>query len=167
MTKKKYIALIVLCTIAFLIYQRESSISVNNKNDTGPIMLIKPVAERAYIDLNRKPIARVPASSNYVNTPSPDWEKRLQSKLKHQAGDSLKEITIKKERSLVWMRDQNPLLVESVMITMTNQQDVESSFRALVDSQTGKVLESWDQSIFDPANVREGFRVELDPRYTN
>ena len=112
-------------------------------------------------------MARVPAGVSYVNTPAIDWEEKLESKLKEQAGDSLKEITIVKERSLIWMRDKNPLHVEAVRISMTNQQDVQASFRALVDSQTGKVLESYDQTIFDPADVRAEYRINLDQRNAN
>jgi hypothetical protein len=52
-------------------------------------------------------------------------------------------------------------------VTLTNQQEAQSSFRAIVDAQTGKILETWDQTISDPADVRGGFRIKLDPRYTN
>jgi hypothetical protein len=124
--------------------------------------------ERKVIDQNRNLVERTPASVGYVNQPSPDWEKRLESALKEQAGNSLKEIKIQKERSFVWMRDENPLLVESVIVTLTNHKKSESTFRALVDSQTGKVLETWDRTIVDPSQIKEdGFRVKLDPRYTN
>ena len=124
-------------------------------------------ATRQVIDLNRKPINLVPQVSTYSNHPSPEWRKRLEFSLKAQSGNSVKDIKIQKEKSLIWMRDKNPILVESVIITLTNHQKSESSFRALVDSQTGKVLESWDRTIFDPANVRDAAGIQLDPRYSN
>ena len=122
---------------------------------------------RQVIDINRTPVDIVPKTSTYANHPSPEWRKRLELSLKAQSGNSLKSIKIQKEKSLIWMRDTNPILVESVIITLTNHQKSESSFRALVDSQTGKVLESWDRTIFDPANVRQAAGIQLDPRYSN
>lgn len=131
----------------------------------------KPLAseahEREIIDQNKVTISRLPASVSFINKPSPDWEKKLTQSLKALAGNSLKELEIKKERSLVWTRDENALLVESVVVSMTNTQDVSSSFRALVDSQTGKVLETWDRTIFDPMDKSSEFRFKLDPRYSN
>lgn len=111
--------------------------------------------------------ARKPASTGYANVPSKEWETLLTDSLKAQGGDSLKDIKIVKEKSMVWTRDDVQLHAQSVVVTLTNKQEVQSSFRAVVDSQTGKVLETWDQSIFDPADVRGGFRFKLDPRYTN
>jgi hypothetical protein len=169
MTKNKKIALFLFVAITPLLFlKKEAQNSMNEKDDRDSSISTnaKSIA-RKVIDQNRKPIERTPASSSYVNRPSPEWKKRLEISLKAQAGNSLKAIKIQKESSLVWMRDENPILVESVIVTLTNHQKMQSSFRALVDSQTGKVLESWDQTIFDPANVRDGFHLKLDPRYTN
>jgi hypothetical protein len=91
----------------------------------------------------------------------------LELSLKAQGGENLKEIKIEREKSLIWIKDEQALMVESVLVSLTNQQDSHSSFRALVDSQTGKILESWDRTLFDPATSKEGFRFKLDPRYSN
>jgi hypothetical protein len=125
------------------------------------------IKDRSLMDQAKAPINRLPASVKFINQPSHEWEKKLTHSLKAQGGNSLKELVIKKERSLVWMRDENALLVESVVVSMTNNQDVSSSFRALVDSQTGKVLETWDRTIFDPMDKSAEFRFKLDPRYSN
>ncbi len=113
----------------------------------------------------QQPKKSLPDSKTFVNIPSKNWEQRLRQTLKAQAGDSLLAIEIKKEKTLIWKRDENPLKVESVIVKLTSRQNVQSSFRALVDPQTGKVLESWDQTIFDPANVKENFSFKLDSRY--
>ncbi len=153
----------------FFFFNRENPKTVDQDQEShSTLVTVTENPNRTVIDQNRNPTNRTPASVSYINKPSPEWEKRLETSLKAQGGNSLKEIKIQKENSLVWMRDENPLLVESVVITLINQKDMESSFRALVDSQTGKVLESWDQTIFDPTKVREEtFRIKLDPRYTN
>lgn len=110
---------------------------------------------------------RSPASANYVNTPSPVWKEHLISSLKEQAGDSLKDVQVKKERSLIWNYDSVPLSAEAVVVTVKNHQGEVTSFRAIVDSQTGRILESWDRPISDPADVRAGFHIKLDERYSN
>ncbi len=165
--KKNVLFLFVALTSLFYFKQETSpSLSENKSRDVSGSLNEKTVI-RQVIDQHRKPIERTPASTSYVNKPSPKWQKRLETSLKAQGGSGLKEIKIQKESSLVWMRDENPILVESVIVTLTSHKKMQSSFRALVDSQTGKVLESWDQTIFDPANVRDGFHLKLDPRYTN
>ena len=167
MIKNKKLPIFFLAVIGLFILADKSQEVVETKK-----IVLKPVvtvtsASPKVIHYNKKPMARVPASVGYINTPSADWKERLETSLRAQSGDSLKSIKIQKENSMVWMKDGNPIHVESVIITLTSQQAAESSFRAMVDSQTGKVLESWDRTISDPANVRGGFRIKLDPRYSN
>lgn len=167
MTKNKKIALFFFVALTPLFFlKKEAHLSLGERGPKSESMNDK-IISRQVIDQYRKPTQRTPASTSYVNKPSPEWQKRLETSLKAQGGSSLKEIKIQKESSLVWMRDENPILVESVIVTLTGHKKMQSSFRALVDSQTGKVLESWDQTIFDPANIRDGFHLKLDPRYTN
>lgn len=171
MTRNKYLAFIgpIIIIIAVVIFSKDSDKStpeVVTKSETSKSHTIN----KSPIKTNRvvpSPISRNPASIGYVNKPSPHWQNRLETSLKEQGGDSLKNIQIKKERSLTWTRDEVPLSVESVIITLTNQQNEESSFRAIVDSQTGKVLETWDRTIFDPADVRAGFQIKLKDHYSN
>lgn len=170
MIKKKHLALAFILAVGVLfLFKKDGTVNyaILPKVMTPAPIIPAVVTQRVVVDQNLKPISRVPASVSYLNSPAVDWEEKLESKLKEQAGDSLKDITIVKERSLIWMRDQNPLHVEAVRISMTNQQDVKASFRALVDSQTGKVLESYDQTIFDPADVRAEYRLNLDQRNAN
>lgn len=169
MTNKKRYALLFVFILATVFMNRnpESTMKSHTKDSGAKTQSAPNDSQRLVIDKNHRPIKRLPASVSYVNTPSLDWEKRLETSLKVQGGSELKEIKIKKEKSLVWMRDENPLMVESVVVTLTNQQDVASSFRALVDSQTGKVLESWDRTVFEPAPGAEESRFKLDSRYSN
>lgn len=168
MTKKNYIVFIFILSLGVFFYMKNTTSNniVNNKSQS-PATSQSNASGTKIIDQNRKQLARIPSSLKYVNRPSPVWKNRLETSLKAQSGTTLKTIKIQKENSFVWMRDKNPLHVESVVVTLTSQEAGESSFRALVDSQTGKVLESWDRTVSDPANVRGGFRIKLDPRYSN
>lgn len=171
MTKKRIVALSFILATAtlFILKQKEQISSVVQAMGLVP----QSVTPKMVTTPTPVPPAQVSApvtpttKTEYANTPDPQWQSHLHKALKAQAGKSLKEIKIVKEKSFVYKKDQIPLHVESVLITLTNQQNATSSFRALVDSQTGKVLETWDRPIFDPADVRQGFRFKLDPRYTN
>lgn len=169
---KKQVTLLICCLVVFvglfLWWQKPVAHQLRSANKPASAKpSVTEIHGREIINQNKVKIDRLPASVSFINQPSADWEKKLTQSLKAQAGSSLKELEIKKERSLVWTRDENALLVESVVVSMTNTQDVSSSFRALVDSQTGKVLETWDRTIFDPMDKSAEFRFKLDPRYSN
>ncbi len=171
MTKKR-VSLLICCMfiVGGCLWWWQKPVTLP-QHSTKTLAILKPetneIQDRQVINKDKVTINRLPASVSFVNKPSADWEKKLTQSLKAQAGNSLKELEIKKERSLVWTRDENALLVESVVVSMTNTQDVSSSFRALVDSQTGKVLETWDRTIFDPMDKSGEFKFKLDPRYSN
>lgn len=166
MIKKKYWALGLLLTGPIFYLWCFTANNEKHLIKKTSLFFTEPL-ERPVVEKSETPNLREPASTGYINNPSPVWQEKLEDSLKEQAGDSLKEIRIKKERSLVWNLDSSPIHVESVIVTLKNQEDVESSFRAIVDSQTGKVLETWDRTIFDPADVHSGVKIELDSRYTN
>lgn len=170
MIKKKHLGVAFILAVGFMfLFKKDGTVNYAIIPTLGPVAdtpLVLPT-KREVIDQNKKTIDRVPASVSFINSPSENWQEKLEDGLKEQAGDSLKEIKITKERSLIWMRDENPLHVEAVTIAMVNKEDVKASFRALVDSQTGKVLESYDQTVFDPADVRAEFRLNLDQRNAN
>jgi hypothetical protein len=162
------LSLIIIAGVFIWLKRPETEISQNtNQSVVKPTVQLSDMKDREIIDQMKVPLKHLPAGVNFINLPSDDWEQKLTQSLKIQGGNSLKELEIKKERSLVWMRDENALLVESVVISMKNHQDVSSSFRALVDSQTGKVLETWDRTIFDPMDKSSELGFKLDPRYSN
>jgi hypothetical protein len=100
-----------------------------------------------------------------ANTPSPGWQKGLEKVLRAQGGNNLKEVAFKKIDSFVWKEDGVSLFVESVLVTLKNDKNASTTFKVLVDAQTGKILKNWDQPVFDPANPRNNFRIKPDPRY--
>jgi hypothetical protein len=100
-----------------------------------------------------------------ANTPSPEWKEGLTETLKAQGGPSLRDITFEKVDSFVWAQDGVALFVESVIVTIKNENNASTTFRVLVDAQNGKILKNWDQPVIDPVNPRESFRIKIDPRY--
>lgn len=99
-----------------------------------------------------------------ANIPSPAWKKEVLHSLEKLGGDEVKTVSIKKVESVVWMKNEGGINAESVIITLKNKEGMESSFRALVDAQTGRILETWDRTIFEPVGHQEGL-IQLDERY--
>lgn len=100
-----------------------------------------------------------------MNTPSPQWKENLISTLQMQAGDKLKDISIKKVDSYVSANDGIALFVESVVVTAYNQRNEESQFRILVDAQNGKILQSWDRPVVDEWHKSDEDFLKVDSRY--
>ncbi len=167
MTKKKYFYLFSsLFILGFMIWKLRPHSSQNTTVQDAKHVDSTKLSESP-MDKPKIQVKVFATGEKYENTPSQDWKAKVESHLKVLAGNDLKEIQIQTERTLVISRDNHNLLVESVVIKLTNTQNSRSSFRAMVDPQTGKILETWDRTVFDPAHVREGFRYKLDPRYTN
>lgn len=102
---------------------------------------------------------------NVANNPGENWNTALIKTLQKQGGKSIKDVQVRPVDSFVLAQDNLALFVESVVVTITNEQNAQTSFRVLVDSQTGKILRNWDQPVIDPINPRQNFRLKIDPRY--
>ncbi len=100
-----------------------------------------------------------------TNRVSPEWREKLESALRLQGGSEVKELLIDKVDSFIWAHGGIALNVESVIVRLKNLKDEQTSFRVLVDAQTGKILKNWDQPVIDPANPRDAFRIKVDPSY--
>lgn len=102
---------------------------------------------------------------NVANNATDNWSPALLKTLQKQGGKAAKDIQLKRVDSFVLAQDNLALFVESVIVTITNEQNAQTTFRVLVDSQTGKILRNWDQPVIDPINPRQNFRLKIDPRY--
>lgn len=171
MTRNRVMVFLILTFAVILLVKQQNVPTIISSHPKVPQdnshQLTLSQKPRDVIDQNKHQLKQIPAGARFVNKPSPEWKNLLELSLKTQGGENLKEIKIEREKSLIWMKDNQALMVESVLVSLTNQQDTHSSFRALVDSQTGKILESWDRTLFDPASTKDGFRFKLDPRYSN
>lgn len=95
-----------------------------------------------------------PETIKAPNSPSPIWEKELQKTLVSMGGETIENVSIKKVASVIWMKNYGGINAESVIITLRNKEGAESTFRALVDSASGRILETWDRTIFEPVGHR-------------
>lgn len=95
----------------------------------------------------------------------PVWESNLRQNILAQAGSQTPEISITKIKSFVIQRDGVSLNVDSVLVKLKVDKKEKTSFKALVDSETGKILQTWDQPVYDPIEHKDNFSIKIDPRY--
>lgn len=173
MTKKKsQLLILAIIAIGLIIFLTRRNLSQVTSNDTS---IEATVIDQETITIDGKKVLRLPSENkkNHIqklkiaNKVSPEWEPNLEKSIRNQGGDSVKDIKIRKVDSFVWNEDGIALFVESVVVTVKNQKDEETSFKALVDAQNGKILKNWDQPIFDPLHPKENFKIKIDPRYHN
>jgi hypothetical protein len=167
MTKKKYLSSIVvsLSLLGCLFYwnRKSQQLDVNQSTHSPPVTLQADKISGPQLAFKE---IKKGEKSFFVNKPQINWKKNLEKSLRELGGDRIKDVEIKHEKSFVWNRDDQPLKVESVMITLTDKKDSQSHFRAMIEPQTGKILETWDKTIFEPVDKKEDFRFKLDPRYS-
>lgn len=89
---------------------------------------------------------RAPASVKMANQKNQKWKEKLQQDYKSFLGDS-HQVDITPERSVVWTKDGKGLYAEVVQVQVKSEKRPTSSFKALVNAETGKVLETWNQTI--------------------
>lgn len=173
MIKKNHYLILFLIIISSVVfyYQKKTTKNISNSKIEHPLPPEKVNYEETTID-EKKVVGLKPGQEKdqleklkIGNTVSKDWEIQLEKNLLNQGGESIKSLEIKKVDSFIWYQDNNALHVESVAVSIKNQQNAETSFRALVDAQTGKILRTWDQPVFDPAHPKDNFKIKLDPRY--
>ena len=85
---------------------------------------------------------------NFKNEFNEDWKKLLGEKLLDNQQDGTR-IIIKRIDSLLEIKQKDATFYEVAIIKFVDPQGKQSSFRALVDSQTGRVYRRWDKTVFE------------------
>lgn len=173
MTKRNLLLLFsaVIIIGVVLFFARKKTAALNTQDTSTQ----SPVIDSQTLTIDGKKVLGLPPGNpenqlqklKIANRISREWEPNLEKSLRAQGGDRVKDIKIKKVDSFVWNQDGVALFVESVIVTVKNQKNEETSFKALVDAQNGKILKNWDQPIFDPLHPKDNFKVKIDPRYHN
>jgi hypothetical protein len=94
-------------------------------------------------------------------------EKTMETTIRNMVKDSLSEMSFEKVEEIPWNYGGKKVNAQSYIVTLKNDVNATTTFRVLVDAQSGKLMESWDQPIYDPVNPRNNFKVKIDPRYHN
>lgn len=182
MTKRYLVFIIALVLILTGIYFRSENLipqdppptpKVENAPEDVPTSVDNqklpddlPVKDgRKVLGLPQKDRKKALKALKTVNIISSDWQEKLEENLKAQGGDGIKDIKVQKVESLIMNHQSGAIYTESVVVTLKNEKGEVSKFRAMIDSGSGKILETWDRPISDPVNPREEFKLRVDPRY--
>lgn len=105
-----------------------------------------------------------------ITTPAtshPVWKENLERTLRTQGGALIKNVKIEKVDSFDWKVGKIDVRVDSIKVSLQNEQGQRSSFRAIVDASSGKVLQTWDQPIIDNFSAKTSGTIKIDSRYHN
>lgn len=151
MTKRKLFVLFSLLGIACYIWVTRvapsPTIIIKDETPKSKVTIPNQTSQVSKTEVVKS--QRSPASMNPVNMPTQEWRSNLKDNLVTQGGSFIKEIHITKERTFTFTKDRTPLNAHTVKIDLKNQNDEASSFRAIVDASTGKILETYDRTQFD------------------
>jgi hypothetical protein len=97
------------------------------------------------------------------NKINPNWKDILGNELlRFQNNDS--KVMIKEEFSIIRIQEDKGQYVEQVIVTYILKNGRINSYRALIDSETGSIIETWDKSVHENlkperADDNRGFRL--------
>lgn len=97
-----------------------------------------------------------------VNKINPNWKDILGLELlRFQADDT--KLMIKEEFPIIQIQNGKGFYAEQVIITYVLNNGTVSSYRALIDSETGSITETWDKTIHEKYGTKKaGFRLPLE-----
>lgn len=155
MTKQHYLTiLIILFLIALYWVWKSESESPSIVHSPTQSNSFPQINGRKVVGLSKGNEAKQLKDLKASNQISSEWKEKLEKTLYLQGKKMIKDISLKTEDSFIWVHDGIALNVESVLVSITNHSNQKTSFRVLVDSQTGKILQNWDQPVDDPLDPR-------------
>jgi hypothetical protein len=110
-------------------------------------------------DINKKNYQDIETELEMINSINPNWKDVLGSDLL-RLQDSDTQVSITEEYPVIKIVDDKGKYYQQVHISYVFKNGNESSFRALVNSETGQVEDSWDRVIRENSkNHRAGIRL--------
>ncbi len=133
---------------------------------SGTEKIIFPQHSKNVVMGPKKLMTREPASyAKHVPDSTPQWKDKLEATLFTQGKGTLKKAEIIKVDSFPWKLGQLNVEVDSIIVKLEDIQGRHSSFRAIVDSSNGKILQTWDPPTIDNFDPKNKFGVKIDSRY--
>ena len=91
----------------------------------------------------------LPDKISFLNEPRKDWKEIMGQDIMRFLRPETK-IFVKKEKSLTLLKRNGGLHVEQVYVKMISPEGRQYGYQAFVDSETGKVIKTWNQTIHEP-----------------
>lgn len=153
--------LFIFVTVALLL--KEDSVKEASVTHKIPTEHIKAIEDKGVSEV----IEETNDSAEATVIPSIDepWEENVKVHLKRQAMDDNVEVDIIKESTLFWEEMGTSIEANTIKVQLRTPAGETTSFRALIDANTGKVLRTWDRPVLDPINPRERSGIKINARY--
>jgi hypothetical protein len=122
------------------------------KGRRAPASVKKPVVEKKSVKnrtWNLKPDQKLPKKITFLNEPKKEWRDLLGQDLMRFLRPKTK-VFIKNQGSHTILKRNGGLHVEKVHIKMQSPEGRQYAYHAYVDSETGKVIRTWNQTIHEP-----------------
>ena len=84
----------------------------------------------------------------FSNKKNEDWENELRNRLLDSL-DNKPQLIIKKEKSLIRILKDKARYIEQAQIIIDHENGRQDSFRAFIDSESGRIIRSWDRTIHE------------------
>lgn len=118
-----------------------------NKRSAPPLR--RPAAVKKGRELLTYPNQKLPKKLTYRNAPREDWKALFgQDVLRFLRPDTL--LHVKKEKSATIIEEGQARYVEQVLVKLISPEGRKYSYQAFVDSENGKVIKTWNQTIHEP-----------------
>ena len=130
------------------------------------VLLKKETADKALL---RTPGSAPQSTGNPVaqTAAGPVWKDQVEKALLAQGAGTVKSASVEKVDSFQWKMQHGEIPVDSVIVRLEHVKGHRSTFRALVDSSNGKILQTWDHPVIDNFRGRHSAGIKVDPRYHN
>lgn len=97
----------------------------------------------------------------FANSVSDEWSLKLEESLLRGMPEDV-TLEIKNERDLIVLEGQTATNAQQVVVIF-NSPEKRNSYRALVDSQSGRILRSWDHTIHETFRRPAGSKLTAFP----
>lgn len=92
---------------------------------------------------------KLPNKITFKNEPKKNWKELMGQDVMRFLRPETK-LLVKKEKSLTLLERDGGLHVEQVYIKMISPEGKHFSYHAFVDSETGKIIKTWNRTIHEP-----------------
>ncbi len=159
----------IVALMCFFYFDQEESATSESHHKTSQVKVVSGPDKT----LIRSP-ASLPDSTpkSVANTTKPGlshpvWKEKLETTLKAQGGNFITKIEIETLESFDWKVGKVDVRVDSIKVKLENVKGQRSSFRAIVDAKSGKILQTWDAPVVDNFTAKSTADIKIDPRYHN
>lgn len=141
--------------------EQSAPAALDAKRDPAAVSAL-PVVEREVSGNEAQLFEKESNRFRYLNNINEDWQKQMAERLM-RFQDERTKMYLKHEKGILQVQNGTAQYLEQVMVTFSMDDGTHYSYRALVDSEEGRILETWDRTKHEtPMRFKRG-RGKLVP----